>query len=131
MRKVLDIHNTMLRTKKMYGAADLVVLQLVAKWTDLDIREFHGEEVLAGWMGRQVVVNIGGAVVPITAVVGPGVVADPETMTMESFGLEKLGPGVWAIDPAIHRKGGLHAYILLVEVPDPAPFEPRRLEVVR
>jgi len=42
---------------------------------------------------------------------------------MKHWGLRKLGPGVWALDPSIHQPGVLHAYVVLQGVPDPAPFE--------
>ena len=37
--------------------------------------------------------------------------------------LVKLGPGVWDVLPSIHVPGQMHAFVTIVEVPDPAPWE--------
>lgn len=41
---------------------------------------------------------------------------------MRYYGLARLGPGVWRLDPSLYVPGGLHAFIVLCDVPDPAPF---------
>jgi hypothetical protein len=45
-----------------------------------------------------------------------------EGAAMKSWGLSRLGPGVWAVSPSIHQPGLLHAYVVLCDVPEPAPF---------
>ena len=40
------------------------------------------------------------------------------------WGLSRLGPGVWSIDPSVIVAGELHAFVTLVDVPEPAPFVP-------
>lgn len=39
------------------------------------------------------------------------------------FVLYKLGPGVWKLAPSVTVPGMLHAFITIVGVPDPAPWE--------
>ena len=41
---------------------------------------------------------------------------------MERYGLTKLGSGVWRMDPSLWVPGELHAFLVLCDVPDPAPF---------
>lgn len=41
------------------------------------------------------------------------------------FVLYKLGPGVWKLAPSVTVPGMLHAFITIVGVPDPAPWETR------
>lgn len=36
--------------------------------------------------------------------------------------LVRLGPGVWDISPSVHVPGQLHAFLTLVDVPEPAPW---------
>lgn len=43
--------------------------------------------------------------------------------TMKAWGLHKLGPGTWRVNPSIHQAGVIHAYVVLCEVPEPAPWE--------
>ena len=39
------------------------------------------------------------------------------------WGLIRLGPGVWQVTPSIVSEDyGLHAYVVLCDVPEPAPF---------
>ena len=43
---------------------------------------------------------------------------------MEHWGLIKIGPGTWKVDPSVQEdRYQLHAYIVLCEVPEPAPWE--------
>ena len=42
---------------------------------------------------------------------------------MRHWGLIKIGPGTWKVDPSIHQPNVLHAYLVLCEVPEPAPWE--------
>lgn len=53
-------------------------------------------------------------------------VGDPvveECGVMMAWGLRRLGPGTWAVAPSIDAPGVVHAYVVLCEVPEPAPFE--------
>jgi hypothetical protein len=38
-----------------------------------------------------------------------------------AWGMERLGPGVWTLDPSI-IVGDVHAFVTLVGVPEPAPW---------
>jgi|SRR5579871_5940316 len=51
--------------------------------------------------------------------IAPGVKA---WVRMKVFGLSKLGPGVWRMDPSLWVAGELHAFLVLRDVPEPAPF---------
>jgi hypothetical protein len=43
---------------------------------------------------------------------------------MEYWGLRKIGPGTWAVDPSVQEDCyKVHAYVVLCEVPEPAPWE--------
>lgn len=39
------------------------------------------------------------------------------------WSLLKIEPSTWQIVPSVHFRGYLHAFVTLVEVPDPAPWE--------
>lgn len=51
--------------------------------------------------------------------VAPGIKA---WTTMEYYGLQKLGPGVWRVTPSLFVPGELHAFLVLCDIPEPAPF---------
>jgi hypothetical protein len=41
---------------------------------------------------------------------------------IDYYGLTKLGPGVWRLDPSLFVPDELHAFLVLCDVPEPAPF---------
>ena len=47
----------------------------------------------------------------------------PEEGPPARFVLGKLGPRVWKLAPSVLEQGRLHAYLTIVDVPDPAPWE--------
>ena len=51
--------------------------------------------------------------------VAPGVKAWAE---MHHYGLSKLGSGVWRVTPSLWVPGELHTFLVLCDVPQPAPF---------
>jgi hypothetical protein len=40
------------------------------------------------------------------------------------WGLIQLGSTVWEVHPSVHLPGQLHAYVTLIGVPSPAPWDP-------
>lgn len=38
----------------------------------------------------------------------------------ETWGMDQLGPGVWSLDPSVIIPGVIHAFVTLVDVPEPA-----------
>jgi hypothetical protein len=46
---------------------------------------------------------------------------------LTAFGIVKLGRGVWVLNPSLNIPGELHAYVILRNVPDPAPWEKPRI----
>ena len=53
-----------------------------------------------------------------------GSIGDPTaTYGMIAWGMRRLGPGVWALNPSI-RQTGLHAFVILCDVPEPPPWAP-------
>lgn len=44
-------------------------------------------------------------------------------LAIRAWGLRRLGPGVWQVVPSLVEPSiGLHAYVVLCDVPEPAPF---------
>jgi hypothetical protein len=44
-------------------------------------------------------------------------------LAIRRWGLNRLGPGVWQVVPSVVEPSiGLHAYLVLCDVPEPAPF---------
>src|ERR1051325_7728358 len=79
-----------------------------------------------GWF---VVLRLDGIPFPIPVhagePVGEAVEVAPQVMAwthMEKYGLEQLGPGVWKMEPSFFIPGALHVFLVLRDVPEPAPF---------
>jgi hypothetical protein len=43
--------------------------------------------------------------------------------TMEIFGLRKLGFRTWLVQPSVNIPGQVHAFVVLCDAPEPAPWE--------
>jgi hypothetical protein len=54
--------------------------------------------------------------------IGPQPMAIGERMVC--WGIARLGPGIWAVQPSVLTEG-YHGFVVLRNVPDPAPWEPR------
>lgn len=49
--------------------------------------------------------------------------------SMKTFGMRRLGPGTWLVEPSVNMPDApepIHIYLVLCEVPHPAPFEEER-----
>jgi hypothetical protein len=42
-----------------------------------------------------------------------------------AFGMEKIAPGLWALVPSLNLPNLVHAFVVLYDVSDPAPWESR------
>jgi hypothetical protein len=46
-----------------------------------------------------------------------------DSYVMKHWGLIKIGPRTWQVNPSIQQPGLVHAYLVLCDVPEPAPWE--------
>jgi hypothetical protein len=46
--------------------------------------------------------------------------------SMHRFGMMKIGPGTWKVIPSLNVPRVLHAFVVLCNVPEPAPWEATR-----
>lgn len=70
------------------------------------------------WRGDRKIVT---GVVPFNAD-GPAVLT-PDGRQILKWGVTQLGSTVWAIDPSTVQPGLLHAFIVMRDVPEPAPWQ--------
>lgn len=53
---------------------------------------------------------------------GPPVLS-PDRTKIVKWGVRKLGPRTWLLEPSIVLHGQLHAFVVACDVPEPAPWE--------
>ena len=103
-------------------AADPICLMFF-RWMDRP-EAYRGEDLVCGnlvagemdlWINPSE-----SAALPVPVRFGEQVI-DP-TGVLVSFGVERIGPGVWAMTPSLNVAGLVHGFVVLYEVPEPAPF---------
>ena len=106
-----------------------VVLDIVLRWAWAETIGALGARVMAdepgnpesAWKLWFVTKNHRGEYVSLSARVH--FEGKPEEGPPARFVLGKLGPRVWKLAPSVLEQGRLHAYLTIVDVPDPAPWE--------
>jgi len=122
----------------MPNDASNTILLLTTRWTETPMVDTRKEplcvvrpDLAGGWSLLLVFPKEKGPPFAMNCPVRPGEPDGDPIMqgdrvvgfTMRRWGLRRLGPGVWALDPSIHEHNVLHAYVVLCDVPDPAPWE--------
>jgi hypothetical protein len=111
------------------------VLHLTPKWSETIMVDPRREPLCCvrrdgGGLGATLSLPAAGLPHPITLGLRCRV-GDPDAtfdaagrcLTIREWGLRRLGPGTWQVIPSIVEPSyGLHAYVVLCEVPEPAPF---------
>jgi len=107
-----------------YGDPSVPVFQLVCRWVDDPERHF-GEDVVCGVREGQFLIQVGAATrIPLHVDRdGPVVAPAPGGLELMSFGAVPVGAGVWLLEPSLNIPGQLHAFVVLVDVPAPAPWQ--------
>jgi hypothetical protein len=114
------------------------VAHLTPSWTEtpmVDVRPLVAKVQTHAGGGLEVVMKvaaktrIGGEgrqiIVPFTVRVGASlkvVPDDPDDNRMVAWGLRQLGATVWTVEPSIITPWGMHAFVTIIDVPDPASF---------
>jgi hypothetical protein len=115
--------------------AEIPVLHLTPKWTEAIMVDPRREPlcVVRRDPDGQINATLGlpvGRPYPMTLGL-PCRVGDPDAdfdeqgrcLSIRRWGLRRLGPGVWQVVPSVVENSyGLHAYVVLCDVPEPAPF---------
>lgn len=85
--------------------------------------DFKGKDDLrVEYQAPELRVCLGVDILPLTiSAEGPAV----EDGRMSTFGIEKICDGVWTLNPSCNMPGLIHAFVILYNVPAPAPWERR------
>jgi hypothetical protein len=106
-----------------YGDPAIPVGQIFAQYAR-DLRDY-GDTIVARWNETALLLKVdraGDIALPIDS---EGPRASEETGELEAFGLNQIAPGFWALSPSLNLPGVLHCFVLIFDVPVPAPWERR------
>ena len=103
---------------------------------DPDVGQYRGEDCVFGLHGGK---EKNGAVClqlrlwppdepvewPVRGVMIPVIMGDPRFYRDEllTFGVRRVSPGLWHLDPSLNIPGQIHVFVVLYDVPTPAPWE--------
>ena len=107
---------------EIFGDPSEAICHLFFRWSQ-DPKHNPGGELVCGqsmdgiglWIHRN-------HVIPVPVITGEQRMVDGN---LEAFGSEKIAPGVWALTPSLNIRE-LHGFVVLYDVPDPAPWESPR-----
>jgi hypothetical protein len=108
-----------------FGDASVPVCQCFFQWhTGLETVYDGGEDLVCGVLAGDVVLVLGPTfpTLPLPLRMGEPEIVDGELV---AFGVDRVAAGVWQVTPSLNYEGLIHAFVVLVDVPDPAPWERR------
>ena len=103
------------------GDPSLAVCQLFFRWVAAP-RARRNDDLVCGLEDRVVLLRFGAS----TFIYLPVDSESPRLRShgsVASFGAKRIAPGLWSLFPSLNIPGGIHAFIALHGVPDPAPWD--------
>jgi hypothetical protein len=92
-----------------------------------DFVNYQGEALVCGWSDGGMLMLLfgaaaaGGALLPVPVRAGNPIIAP--TGELEAFGATPITGDVWALSPSLNVPGALHGFVVLYNVPTPAPWQ--------
>lgn len=124
MRSSSQLKAALRIARERHQNQDAVIFHLTTRWV-AEPHEFKGDDIVAGWWGEKLTLNIGGHLISMPVTEGEPVFEDPRTMKMVAWGMDRVAANVWTVQPSLHQRGAIHAFIVVQDVPTPAPWEGR------
>ncbi|HWR36397.1 MAG TPA: hypothetical protein VN622_11060 [Clostridia bacterium] len=106
-----------------HGDPAVPVCQLFFRWVETPAA-YRGDELVCGVMDGQ----FGIWLCPGEAIAMPIVEGAAEfgmLNAIDNFGATKIANGVWSLSPSLNLPDLIHGFVVLYDVPDPAPWERR------
>ncbi len=126
MKTVLEVEQWCQEAAEFGDPAD-AVCQLFVRYVEGNARpkspkQFLDLDLFCFWEGQDLVLFLGpGMAIPIGVRSGAEVLMPDDSV--DCFGAEKISPGVWALTPSLNVPGMIHGFVVLYDVPSPAPCE--------
>ncbi len=114
-----------------FGDPSEPVCQLFFRWIERP-HEFNGDELVCGITDGRLFLGLPDSILLPVVTGNPtwrDYVPAVDGGRIESFGLQRIAPGVWSLMPSLNMHGLLHAFVVLFGVPDSEPWD-RRIVLV-
>lgn len=90
-----------------------------------DLANYHGEDLACGIIDGEfmLLLAVKQGRVPLPIRLGEAeVTRQGPHIELVTYGAELVTQGVWAVDPSLNIEGMVHTFVVLYDVPDPAPW---------
>ena len=106
-----------------FGDPSIPVCQLFFRW-QRGVEHRTSDELVCGFVDGRLQLVIDGCdfVFPISVHSGDPEITDEGDVT---YGATRITSGVYALTPSLNAVGILHAFIVLYDAPEPAPWDQR------
>lgn len=98
------------------------VCQIFVRYRQDLVLDDIGDELICGMADGELVLALGPDFLPYPLPIEAGAGRYDER-GIEAYGIELVTKGVWSIAPSFFVPGVIHAFIVVYDVPDPAPWE--------
>lgn len=98
------------------------VYQLFVRYRQDLVQADIGDELICGMADDELVLALGPDFLPYPLPIEAGAGRYNER-GIEAYGMELVANGVWSIAPSFFVPGVIHAFLVVYDVPDPAPWE--------
>jgi hypothetical protein len=123
MRTFAELKRARAWASQEFGDPAAPVFHLFFRWHEGSGQDYAGEDLIASmWGGKFALWLAPQWPVTMPVVVGEAQIRVVRSMAMNTWGSERLGPGVWALSPSLNMPGVVHAYIIVTDVPEPTPW---------
>lgn len=126
MKTFTEVAEWCLGAVDAFGDSSVPVCQLFFRWQDNLQRFTVGDDTLVCGISEGAFALVFGGLsmpaFPLSVREGEPEVTDEEVIT---YGAVRVVDGVWAITPSLNVVGFIHGFVVVYDVPDPAPWERR------
>jgi hypothetical protein len=101
------------------------ICQLFVRWQDDANAPLTHEDLVCGWLNGELALRLVPDMPPLPFRIETGQFRLGDAGELQVFGADQVARGLWEITPSLNVQGLIHAFLVIYEVPDPAPWERR------
>jgi hypothetical protein len=120
MKTFTEVSDWIIGAAERFGDPARPVCQIFARYV-ADVAGYRGEDLVFGGAGLALWLTPEQSFPLAIARRGPACVNGIGQLT--AFAAQPIAPGLWALSPSFNVPGVIHAFIVLYDVPNPAPWE--------